>query len=522
MTGTDRPTMSPAPTGTGGTSRTAGSGGSTVTAGTGGRASMLLYSPGTSGDVAAVGDDALLGALIRAEAAWVTAQSDLGLVDEHTAAEVVAALGGPADHPVGDIAAEAAAGGNPVIPLLAHLRKRLASRECAPWTVGSNGQDGAPAGDRAAVESGSAALHRGLTSQDVMDTAIVLVLARTVATVRERLDAVVDALADLARKHRDTPALAHTLTQAALPTTAGLRFAHWARSVADVRDGLPAAHSLTVQLGGAAGTRAALREIVGQGASATARGQGASATGEGDSSVSPSDLEEAWARRLGLAPAGYPWHVDRVRVLGWAHALASVSLVGQRIARDVLTAARTEVGELREAGGGGSSAMPQKSNPTVSVLLARTGQEAPGLLATVAQSVGAAVDERPDGAWHAEWSALARLQVGALTSARLLGDLTARLEVDAPAMHRNLTAAGPGVVSERLVHALAPEVTKAQISDALGGAVGAADARERLAALVPEDARPQLDALLDPTGYTGDAGVLVDTILATIDAADDR
>lgn len=485
MTGSDRPTTTPRTPAGAASGTTAGSG-TAHPAGTDGRASLLLYAPGTSGDVAAVGDDALLGALIGAEAAWVIAQADLGLVDGDTAAEVVAALRGPADHPVGDIAAEAAAGGNPVIPLLAHLRARLAD------------------------VPGASALHRGLTSQDVMDTAIVTVLARTVTALRDRLDGVVEALAELARTHRDTPALAHTLTQAALPTTAGLRFAHWARSVADVRDALPAPQSLTVQLGGAAGTRAALREIV---------GTGASATGNSDPSVTPGDLEEAWARRLGLAPAGYPWHVDRVRVLTWAQALAGVSLVGQRIARDVLTGARTEVGELREAGGGGSSAMPQKSNPTVSVLLSRTGQETPGLLATVAQAVGSAVDERPDGAWHAEWSALARLQLGALTSARLLGDLTERLEVDDQAMRQNLVAAGPGVVSERLVHALAPEVTKTQISDALGGAADAWDARERLAGLLPDDTRGRLDTLLDPAGYTGDAGELVDTILATIDAA---
>ncbi|GAA4509522.1 lyase family protein [Brevibacterium yomogidense] len=492
MTGSDRPTTTPrTPAGAAG-GTTAGSG-TARSAGTDGQTSLLLYAPGTSGDVAAVGDDALLGALIGAEAAWVTAQADLGLVDGGTAAEAVAALGGPADHPVGDIAAEAAAGGNPVIPLLAHLRARLAD------------------------VPGASGLHRGLTSQDVMDTAIVTVLARTVTALRERLDGVVDALAELAREHRDTPALAHTLTQAALPTTAGLRFAHWARSVADVRDALPAPQSLTVQLGGAAGTRAALREIVGTGAEAGS-GTGASAAGNSDPSVTPGDLEEAWARRLGLAPAGYPWHVDRVRVLTWAQALAGVSLVGQRIARDVLTGARTEVGELREAGGGGSSAMPQKSNPTVSVLLSRTGQETPGLLATVAQAVGSAVDERPDGAWHAEWSALARLQLGALTSARLLGDLTERLEVDVQAMRQNLVAAGPGVVSERLVHALGPEVTKTQVSDALSGATDAWDARERLAGLLPDDTRGRLDALLDPAGYTGDAGELVDTILATIDA----
>lgn len=466
-----------------------------------GDASMLLFAPGTAPDASAVGDRALLGALLDAETGWVSAQADLGLLSKETAAEVVAALEGPADYPLADIAADAASGGNPVIPFLAHARERVAGL------------------------TGSSALHRGLTSQDVMDTAMVLVLARTIAQVRSRLDTVISGFAELAISHCSTPCLAHTLTQAALPTTAGLRFAHWARSLADSRDAL-ARMVPTLQLGGAAGTRAALGEFGGSGASAAGEPRrDMSADGSGDDhelagddrGLSGDDFEAAWAARLGLAAAGYPWHVDRLRVLDWAQALAAVSLVGQRVARDVLTGARTEVGELREAGGGGSSAMPQKSNPTVSVLLSRTGQEAPGLLATVAQAVGQAVDERPDGAWHAEWTALARLQLGALTSARLLGDLVDRLEVDEGRMRENLEAAGPGVVSERLVHALAPDVTKAQITEALGGAVDSDDARERLAAVVPAARRSELEALLDPAEYTGEATALVDRILATID-----
>ncbi len=452
-----------------------------------GDAGMLLFAPGTAPDAHAVGDRALLGALLEAEAGWVRAQADLGLLPPKAAAEVVAGLGGPADYPLADIAAEAASGGNPVIPLLAHARKRVA---------------GLP---------GAEALHRGLTSQDVMDTARVLLLSRTVARVGERLTAVLGDLAQLARSHRSTPCLAHTLTQAALPTTAGLRFAQWARSIDEARTAL-AGLVPTVQLGGAAGTRAALGEI----RPAVPRGGGTDDESPRGGSAGD-DFEAAWAARLGLAAAGHPWHVDRLRVLGWAQALAAVSLAGQRVARDVLTGARSEVGELREAGGGGSSAMPQKSNPTVSVLLSRTGQEAPGLLATVAQAVGQAVDERPDGAWHAEWTACARLELGALTSARLLGDLVDRLEVDEDRMRENLEAVGPGIVSERLVHALAPDVTKEQIAEALGTAADAVDARERLASAVPAHRRADLDALLDPVQYTGEATALVDRVLATLD-----
>src|SRR5690625_1149851 len=125
---------------------------------------MLLFAPGTAPDAAAVGDGALLGALLEAEVGWLGAQADLGLVPQETAAEVVAALGEPADYPLGDIAADAASGGNPVIPFLAHARVRVS---------------GLPA---------AGALYMGLTSQDVIDTAMMLLLARMAALVWVSVD----------------------------------------------------------------------------------------------------------------------------------------------------------------------------------------------------------------------------------------------------------------------------------------------------------------------------------------------
>lgn len=457
--------------------------------------SFSLYAPGTAQDAPRVDDTALLGALLRAEAAWVEAQADCGLLSVAAAEGLVAALGAPEDYAVDEIAAEAAHGGNPVIPVLAAARARVAGLPDAAVREAAGAAPGAPPEAARGAGGAAGALHRGLTSQDVMDTALVLVLADAVAAVRERLDAAVEAFARLAREHRDAPCLTRTLTQPALPGTAGLRFAHWVRNLAEARAALPDPQRLPVQLGGAAGTQAALLEVLGY-------------------SCTVSGLGRAWAHRLGLAAEEAPWHTDRLRVLGWAQGLAAVSLAGSRIARDVLQGARHEVGELAEAGGGGSSAMPQKSNPTVSVLLNRTGHEAPGLLASVAAAAGQAVDERPDGAWHAEWSALARLELGALTSARLLGELAERLRVDAGRMRENLRAAGPGVVAERLVHALGPDVPRAEITRVLAGASDPAEARAQLSALVPEERRGELSDLLDPLAYTGRAGELVDVLLA--------
>lgn len=446
--------------------------------------SFGLYSPGTAADVALVDDAALLAALLRTEAAWVQAQADCGLAETHEADEVVAALGAPADYDCARLAAAAGAGGNPVIPWLAAARARVARLPAAHL------------------------LHRGLTSQDVMDTALMLVLARVTGTLEARLAESQAHFARLAAEHRDSPCLARTLTQAALPTTAGVKMANWVQNIGHARALLPPPDQLPVQLGGAAGTQAALVQI----------------TTPVDSATDPvAGLAAAWAARLGLSAPAVPWQTDRLPVLGWATGLAGVAAAGSRIARDVLTGSRGEIREFLEAGGGGSSAMPQKSNPTVSVLLARNGQEAPGLLSTLAVACGQAVDERPDGSWHAEWPALERLESAALNSAGLLVQLADKLVVNTTAMRDNLLAAGPGVVSERLVHELAGYVTKDQITAAIKqsgtGPESHANLRDALAALMPATQRDRLTALLDPLAYTGRADALVDAALAQVTPA---
>ncbi|MCF4123615.1 3-carboxy-cis,cis-muconate cycloisomerase [Antribacter sp. KLBMP9083] len=366
-----------------------------------------LLTPGADlapGSAAVVTDDvAVLRAMLAAEVAWVEAQAACGLVGPGTAAAVRAAAAAllpddaraGAEELVAAVAREAAATGNPVVPLLARLRPAVGKLDPAA----------------------TAALHRGLTSQDVVDTALVLVVRGAAAAVAADLGRVRAALTRLAREHRSTPALARTLAQAAVPTTFGARVAGWLQAVAEADDRLAAeAAALPVSYGGAAGTLDAV----------------------------PADrfaLVDAWGAALGLPVTAGPWHVTRFPVERAAAALAGVCAALGTVASDVLQGARPESGELREPsapGRGASSTMAHKRNPVLSVLLRRSALAAPPLVAQVFTAAGLAVDERPDGAWHAEWPALRDLARHAVASAHLAAELLEGLTFDRAAAARNL------------------------------------------------------------------------------------
>jgi 3-carboxy-cis,cis-muconate cycloisomerase len=361
----------------------------------------LLW-PGAAGDD--VTDDvAVLRALLAAEVAWVRAQAAVGRVPGADADAVGAAsaeLGGAAvERLAREVALESAGGGNPVIPLLARLR--------------------------AAVPEHAATIHAGLTSQDVLDTALVLVLRDAAHAAVRDLDRACTAAARLARTHRDAPALGRTLAQAAVPTTFGARFAGWLgglhaarRFLDDVAGALPLAY------GGAAG------EL----------------SGVGRLTDDPFVLVDAWGAELGLPVPPGPWHTTRTPMTRAAAALAETCAAFGHVAGDVLQGVRPEVGELREPaapGRGTSSAMPHKRNPVLSVLLRRSAIAAPHLAATVQSAAGLAADERSDGAWHAEWPALQQLARHAVVTARLGAELLEGLEVDTSAAARNLHTALP-------------------------------------------------------------------------------
>ncbi|WP_369250655.1 3-carboxy-cis,cis-muconate cycloisomerase [Streptomyces sp. R41] len=432
--------------------------------------SDALLSPGWAGSPAAsaTSGTAYLRALLDAEAALTRAQASLGLAPSEAASAVSSAADAPG-FDVAAIALRARSGGNPVIPLVADLTAAV-GKEYGPY------------------------VHRGATSQDIMDSATMLVAARTLDLVLDDLGRTEQALARLAADHRDTAMSGRTLTQHAVPTTFGLKAAGWRSLVLDARDRL-AGVRLPAQLGGAAGTLAAF-----------------TAFGAEDTRA----LVAAYAQELGLAEPVLPWHTLRTPIADLAGALAFTAGALGKIAVDVLTLARTEIAEVAEGSGGGSSAMPHKTNPVRATLVAAAARRAPQLAATLYGAMPAE-DERPAGAWHAEWEPLRDLLRLVGGASRDAAELAEGLRVNADTMREHLDLTHGLIVSERLAVELAPVLGRARAKELLTRAAQRAVAENRPLVDVlgeePELKELDLADLTDPTRYTGSAGALTDRAL---------
>ncbi|MGW9028664.1 3-carboxy-cis,cis-muconate cycloisomerase [Streptomyces sp. NPDC055722] len=431
-----------------------------------------LLAPGWSDSPAAsaTSDLAYLRAMLDAEAALTRAQAALDLAPRAAATAVTeAARAGRFD--VRSLARRARGSGNPVIPLVADLTEAVGT-EYGPY------------------------VHRGATSQDIMDTATILVAVRTLAPVLSDLERTQRALARLAADHRDTVMPGRTLTQHAVPTTFGLKAAGWRALVLDARDRVRTVREqLPAQLGGAAGTLAAF-----------------TAYGARD----PRALTAAYARELGLAEPELPWHTLRTPIADLAGGLAFTAGALGKMAADVLTLSRTEVAEVAEGAGGGSSAMPHKANPVRATLIAAAARRAPQLAATLYGSL-AAEDERPAGAWHAEWEPLRDLLRLAGGAARDAVELAEGLRVDTDAMRAHLGLTHGLIVSERLAVELTPVLGRARAKELLTEAARRARAEGRhLAEILAEETELKdldVEVLTDPARYTGAAPALTDRAL---------
>jgi 3-carboxy-cis,cis-muconate cycloisomerase len=458
-----------------------------------------LLSPVTASPAVAAltGDRAVLAAILRVEAAWTAVLEEAGLAPAGSAA-VVAAAADAGRYDLADIAVRAQGGANPVIPLLADLRAHVKALD----TAGTG-----------AVR----AVHTSLTSQDVLDSALMLLARDVVRVLLGELRATCAALSGLAEQHAETLCVGRSLTQHSLPFTFGLKAAQWFSGLAAAARRLESVE-LPVQTGGAAGTLAA----------ATVLTAGAD--------VTPFDLSDRLAAGLGLAPVPAPWHTNRLAVTALGDVLAAVTDSAGKVAADVLFLSRPEVAELAEpraAGRGGSSAMPQKQNPVLSVLIRSAALQAPGQAAQLHLAAANFNDERPDGAWHSEWPALRQLLRLALGAAGQLRELTEGLQVFPDAMRRNLDLAGPLLLSEAVTAAVAPLLSgnraakngadgkqrlQAVVDQTLQVAAReqAATYRRLLRAAVPaeqlSDAR--LEELLDPVNYLGQAAEISRRILS--------
>jgi 3-carboxy-cis,cis-muconate cycloisomerase len=353
-----------------------------------------LWDPifGTGAAAAVTSDEAWLQALCDTEAALAIACRTADLVTAEVCDVVLQGCRQVADEGLGDLGRESAADGNPVIPLVVRIRARATEL-------------GGPEAGRA--------VHLGATSQDIVDTAAMLV-------VRGALDVVVAATADgvkacvqLVRTHRDTPMVARTLLQQAIPTTFGAVAAGWGQGLDAAVEHLTAARAaLAVQLGGPAGTLA------------------------GWHPYGPA-VRAAFAEELGLVDPGVVWHTERSRIASLAGDLGLAAGVCGKVATDVLLLAQNELGEVRESSGGGSSSMPHKHNPVAAVTARAAAMQAPGLVATLLAAMPAEL-QRGAGPWHAEWQPLAALLTCTAGAAARLAESLSGLQVSTEAMAGNL------------------------------------------------------------------------------------
>ncbi|MCQ1955307.1 lyase family protein [Arthrobacter sp. zg-Y826] len=453
-----------------------------------------LLSPAWAGTPVAelTGDRQLLQALLDVELEWVRVLASAGLADPEAPA-AVAAVSDASRYDAASLAERAQGGGNPVIPLLADLRTQ--ARESSP--------------------KAAAAIHRGATSQDIMDTALMLLARRALEVILADADRAAAALGATARRHAATLCVARTLTQHSLPSTFGLRAAQWLHGVGSAAQGLrTAADNLQLQWGGASGTLAAVSLAAGS-------------AGPGAERTTTFDLTARLARGLGLAEPLAPWQTNRLPVTALGAALQDFTAAAGKVANDVLLLSRPEIGEVSEpraAGRGGSSAMPQKQNPVLSVLIRSAALAAPGYGMQLNAAAAAADDERPSGSWHVEWQALRSLLRLAGGAAAKLAELAEGLQIHPDALTRNLESAGPLVVSEKIMAVAAPLLDdgvpgrgKEIIADTVARSLSSGEPFEELlrAAVPPEvlsDA--ELKNILDPAEYLGEATALIERITA--------
>jgi 3-carboxy-cis,cis-muconate cycloisomerase len=421
----------------------------------------------------AVSGRSWLEAMLEMERALAAAGAAAGLVPGASAEAIGSACSDADAYSWDGLLDDGRAVGNPVEPLVRALRARVG-------------------------EEHERFVHLGATSQDVLDTAAMLVARNAVALVLAHVDTAADACAALAREHRSTPMAARTLLQQAVPTTFGLVAAGWLGSLLDARARLAdvGESGLAVQLGGAAGTLSTL----------------------GDDGVR---VVDALAHELELAVPTLPWHTNRVRVTELGTALATLAGVCGKIGLDVVLLSQTEVDEVREARGGGSSAMPQKRNP-VKATLARSCGALAGAHASVLQHSLVQEHQRAAGAWHAEWEALCGVLGFTGGAAAAVAESLGGLEVDAARMRVNLDATGGLVLAERVAAALAERLGRGAAHELVAAAAEAPSFRDALLA----DPRAgldveEVDTLLDPTTYLGSAGAFVDRALARYDTETD-
>ncbi|HYI73403.1 MAG TPA: 3-carboxy-cis,cis-muconate cycloisomerase [Skermanella sp.] len=421
-------------------------------------------------------DKARLQGMLDFEAALARAEAKTGVIP----AEAVGAIESRcrADlFDIGELAEATAKAGNPAIPMVKRLTALVAEAD----------------------KDAARFVHWGATSQDAMDTGLVLQLRAALEVIEADLDRLAAGLAGFASTHRLTPLVGRTWMQHALPVTFGLKVAGWLDAVNRQRKRLGELKPrlLTLQFGGAAGTLAALGE------------QGLT-------------VASALADDLGLALPNTPWHAHRDRVVEFGAWLALLAGTLGKIARDVSLLMQTDVGEVFEpagAGKGGSSTMPHKRNPVTAASIMAAATRAPGLVATLFAAMPQE-HERGLGNWHAEWVALPELAQITMGALRQVADMVPDLEVDAARMRANLEVTHGLIMAERVMMALGAKLGRLHAHELVEHATKKAVSEGRHLrdvlgedrAITAELGADELDRLFDPLGYVGQAAAFVDRV----------
>ena len=414
-----------------------------------------------------------LADLVDVEVALARAEAEVGVIPG-PAAEAIASAAARLELDLPAIRQGVAASGVPTIDVVRQLRI-------------------------AAGPEAAAFVHRGATSQDIVDTAAILAIRRATTLIEARLQEAVASLIELADRHRATVMAGRTHGQQASPITFGLKAANWLSPLPRHWQRLAALKPrlFVVQLGGAAGTLAALGD----------RG--------------PAVLE-ALARRLDLGPST-PWHTQRDAVVEYGGWLALLTGSLGKIGQDVILLSQSEVGEVLEstdASRGGSSTMPHKANPIGSETMV-VAARATGALQSALQAAAIQEHERSTHGWTLEWLVLPQMIALAYGAAAHAARVARHLHVDVARMRENIGRAADVAIAEPMAIALAAQIAPAEahalVRDA---AIEARASRESLVAAVRRaaiakglDRGIDWDRLADPSAHLGAANAFIDRIL---------
>ncbi|KPB13320.1 3-carboxy-cis [Pseudomonas savastanoi] len=423
-------------------------------------------------------DEGRVQCMLDFEAALARAQARVGLIPP----EVVADIELSCDARLFDFDALAIAigsAGNSAIPLVKALGKQIAARSAEAERY----------------------VHMGATSQDVMDSGLILQLRRAIVLLERDLTLLADAMAEQAQRHAGTPLAGRTWLQQATPVTLGMKIAGWLGAVTRHRQRLNEIKPrlLCLQFGGASGSLAAL----------------------GDQAFS---VAEALAGELQLALPEQPWHTQRDRLVEFAGLLGLIAGSLGKLGRDVSLLMQTEVGEVFEPsapGKGGSSTMPHKRNPVGAAVMISTATRAPGLVATMLAAMPQE-HERSLGLWHAEWETLPELCCLVSGSLQQALQVLPGLQVDAERMASNLQSTKGLVLAEAVSIALAQRIGRDAahhlVEQCCRRAVEQGAHLRQVLGETPQVSEQfssdELDRLLDPAHYLGQARQWVERAVA--------